>query len=173
MGIFKQKILFTKNECEKILESYKEFPISGKQIEKDISYSYKDMNNEKDLWILLRLIEWIENEIDVKIDWFNSKRKEFYLQLYKVGDKFGIHDDSAHDRIYGAGILLNEDFIGGEFMLESSKNKWETFEKIVGNCYLFESVLPHEVKEITEGNRHIILVFFKKNQVKSNKLKLI
>ena len=46
------------------------------------------------------------------------------------------------------------------------------FNNTIGNCYLFEANLSHEVTEIIEGNRSVVLIFFRNSQItfKRNKL---
>ena len=160
-----QKVLFTKEECELILKLYNDKPINEKENNHNMSYSAKIMTYENDSWILDRIIEWVEKELNIKIDWNKSDIKEFYLQSYQVNDKFKKHNDNKHNRVYGAGILLNDNFLGGDFVVDINKNESITFNKLSGNCYLFESCLNHEVKEITDGNRDIILIFFRESQL--------
>jgi len=172
----KQKILFSKEECDLILKKYELKPIDGNQIRKSsISYTYKNMNDVEDKGILDRFILWINEEFNISIDWENTDSKEFYLQTYVKGDKFNRHNDSIHNRLYGLGLLLNDDFEGGEFIIENITNNTEifNFQKIIGNCYFFESIFEHELYEIKEGIRNIILVFFRKSQIKNGKLKII
>jgi Rps23 Pro-64 3,4-dihydroxylase Tpa1-like proline 4-hydroxylase len=160
-----QKVLFTKEECNLILKQYINKPINETENNNNMSYSAKFMTYENNAWILNRIIEWVENELSIKIDWNGGKMKEFYLQSYKKGDKFKKHNDNKHNRVYGAGLLLNDNFLGGEFIVDINKNSSITFNNIAGNCYLFESCLYHEVKEITKGNRNIILIFFGETQL--------
>jgi Rps23 Pro-64 3,4-dihydroxylase Tpa1-like proline 4-hydroxylase len=176
MLTLKQEVLFSKKECDLILKKYATKPIDGNQIhESSVSYTYKNMNDVEDRWILDRFILWISKELDITIDWENTETNEFYLQTYVKGDKFNKHSDSIHNRLYGLGLLLNDDFEGGEFVIENIFNNTETFnfQKITGNCYFFESIYEHELHEIKEGIRNIVLVFFKKSQIKYNKLKII
>jgi len=160
-----QKVLFTKEECELILKLYNDKPINEKENNHNMSYSAKIMTHENDEWILNRIIEWVENELNIKVNWNDGKMKEFYLQSYQTGDKFKKHNDNKHNRVYGAGLLLNDNFLGGEFIVDINKNTSVTFDNMVGNCYLFESYLYHEVKEITKGNRSVVLIFLEGSQL--------
>ena len=118
-------------------------------------------------FILDRIIEWIEDEVKCHIDWDNSTvLDEVYFQSYKVGDKFGRHDDNVYNRVYTAGLLLNDEFGGGEFIVDVSSDNRKVFESKIGNCYVIESMLKHEVTEITEGCRNVVIIFFKHSQVK-------
>jgi len=168
MAVFKQKVLFTEEECKQILNKYNQRPVDDSQVDMGISYTFKNMVYEEDKWIIDRISEWMDEQLKVKIDWNNSDIKEFYLQTYKVGDKFGRHNDNGHNRIYGVGLLLNDDFEGGKFVVDIDvlTHGIMTFKKITGNCYLFETSHQHELYEITEGERNIVLVFFRKSQIK-------
>ena len=166
MRVFKQKILFTTDECNSIIESYSNLPADGHFSNKISTYDWIDLNKNDNRWILNRFIEWIEGEVNCKIKWDdNIDKDEFYFQTYNTGYKFGKHTDSIHNRIYTVGLLLNDSFRGGDFLVKTSFDNYELFENKIGNCYIIESMLEHELTEITEGTRNIILVFFKKSQV--------
>jgi hypothetical protein len=173
MPIFKQKVLFTKEECIDILDSYSKIKSTGSQIEKGISYIYTDIDCESSFWILERFINWIEIETDYKIDWLASEKRELYLQTYIVGDEFRKHKDDTYNRQYTAGLLLNDSFEGGEFVVDISKDVQSKFNNIIGNCYLFDSTLFHQLNPITKGERNIVLLFLKKSQIKYKKTQLI
>lgn len=176
MSVVKQKILFTKEECDLILKKYINKPVDGNQVEKNnISYTYRIVNDIEERWILERLILWIREELNVDVEWDISDHKEFYLHTYVKGDKFDRHNDNTHDRVYGLGLLLNDEFEGGRFVVDTNNPRDETFnfEKIVGNCYIFGSAYEHQLYEIKEGVRNVILLFIKKSQLKYDKTKLI
>lgn len=160
-----QKILFSKEECDLILKKYVNTPTNEIENNNNMSYSAKFMTYENDEWILNRIIEWVETELNIKVDWNAGKLKEFYLQSYQKGDKFKKHNDNKHNRIYAAGLLLNDNFLGGEFIVDINKNTSVIFDNMAGNCYLFQSYLYHEVKEITEGNRNVVLIFLQGPQL--------
>jgi hypothetical protein len=173
MQILNQKILFTKEECDSIINTYTNLPINGTGGATFQKYVYRNLNYETHGWIVDRFANWVETEANCKIDWLASPIKEFYLQTYEVGDRFMKHDDSKYDRLYSVGLLLNDGFSGGDFIVDVNKNESVLFDNKIGNCYFFESRYQHELMEITNGTRHIILVFFKKQQVKLNMNKLL
>ena len=176
MITFKQKVLFTKKECDLILKKYIDKPISEIQNDDTKKYQSKNIEYNVDKWIIERFINWIETEIDIKIEWNDSKNfngiKEFYLQSYMTGDVFKKHHDNVFNRIYTCGLLLNDDFKGGNLNVYTRNDKMMHFNNIKGNCYLFDSNLYHEVNEIIEGNRSVVLIFFRNPQItfKRNKL---
>jgi predicted 2-oxoglutarate/Fe(II)-dependent dioxygenase YbiX len=172
MIIFKQKILFTEEECELILKKYIDTPINKIEDTDTMKYKSKDIDYNVDKWILDRFINWVENELNIKIELSNSKEFEFYLQSYKAGDLFVKHIDNSYNRVFACGLLLNNTFKGGEFVVYTPNDEIMLFNNTIGNCYLFEANLAHEVKEIIEGNRSVILIFFRNSQItfKRNKL---
>jgi hypothetical protein len=172
MITFKEKILFTKQECDLILKKYIDIPINKSEDTDTMKYKSKDIDYNADKWIIDRFINWIENELNIKIEISDSKEFEFYLQSYKTGDLFTKHEDNIYNRVYSCGLLLNNTFKGGEFIVYTPNDEMLLFNKIIGNCYLFEANLFHEVTKITEGNRSVVLIFFRNSQItfKRNKL---
>ena len=165
MRLFKEKVLFTKDECDSIINQH--LPFTRDFTNKGCSYSSIRIDKTDNRWILDRIIKWIEDEVTCNIDWDNNTLlDEVYFQSYKVGDKFGRHDDNVYNRVYTAGLLLNDGFTGGEFIVDISSDKRKVFESKIGNCYVIESMLKHEVTEITEGCRNVVIVFFKDSQIK-------
>ena len=168
-----EKVLFTKQECDLILKKYSNNPVDESEHNDTRKYQSKNIDYIADKWILDRFVNWIEAELDVKIEWEASKIKELYLQSYKMGDMFKKHNDNEYHRVYGCGLLLNNDFKGGEFIVYSPKDEMNKFTNTVGNCYLFESNLFHEVTEIIDGNRNVVLIFFRNSQILFKRNKLI
>ena len=167
MGLFKQKVLFTEEECEHIIKTYSSLPSDGSIKKSSSSYEWRTLSKSKDEWILDRFIDWISTEIGCEIVWdANRNSDEFYFQTYKKGDKFEKHTDSSYDRVYTIGLLLNNKFKGGNFLVDVTPDNSVLFKNVIGNCYIIESMLKHELEEITEGERHIVLVFIKNSQIK-------
>lgn len=167
MQIFKQKVLFTEAECNRILNLYHNTSLDGYSKTKSSTYGWINLDEIANKWILERFINWVEFEVNCKVNWGDDIKNEFYFQKYETGDKFEKHTDAKHNRIYTTGLLLNNDFSGGEFVVDTSNNT-EVFENKVGNCYMIESILEHQLKEIIKGTRSIVLIFFKKSQIKFN-----
>jgi predicted 2-oxoglutarate/Fe(II)-dependent dioxygenase YbiX len=72
--------------------------------------------------------------------------------------------------LFSLGVLLNDDFDGGEFNLYH-QGKEIILEKKVGNTYIFDVAISHEVKPILKGIRYSLIWFIQNNhvKVKSNK----
>jgi hypothetical protein len=168
MGLFKEKILFTKDECDSIINQY--LPFASEFVNKGCSYASIPIDKTNNRWVLDRIIKWIEEEVNCDIDWDNNTSfDEVYFQSYKIGDRFGKHDDKVYDRVYTTGLLLNDSFDGGEFIVDVSFDERRAFENKIGNCYVIESMLKHEVTEITKGCRSVIIIFIKHSQINFDK----
>ena len=81
------------------------------------------------------------------------------LLKYVKGDFFGEHSDTS---TYGTGILsgnylLNDEFEGGDFILDGEK-----LEKEVGELSVYGRDILHEVKEVTSGIRYSIHFYIDK-----------
>ena len=61
MITFKEKILFTKQECDLILKKYIDIPINKSEDTDTMKYKSKDIDYNADKWIIDRFINWIEN----------------------------------------------------------------------------------------------------------------
>jgi hypothetical protein len=170
---FKQDILFTAEECNNILQKYVDKPIDSTEVGGYISYTAKFLTMKSDFMVLNKLMSWVEGINDINIDWEGSVQKEFYLQKYDVGDKFGKHDDNAYNRLLSVGLLLNDDYEGGDLIIDLKNGEHITLNKKTGNCFMFNSMLQHEVTKIIKGSRTVVLVFFKKSQVKFKNKKFI
>ena len=80
-----------------------------------------------------------------------------HVHNYKTGDYFKKHRDDLHPtQIHNIGVCLNDDYVGGEFILYEP---YEILPKKQGEMYTFESLRLHEVKKIESGERWSIIAF--------------
>lgn len=106
-----------------------------------------DMGNKRLLTLLQKYIQ-----LDDESEYISNVHHIRYV----VGEGAKPHtDDSISDKSYI--LLLNDGFEGGEFYLD---NKHIKFEK--GDLLEFQGYLLHEVKEITRGQREVLVIFSKK-----------
>ena len=87
---------------------------------------------------------------------------------YGVGDEYGWHRD-IHDNPYPNGlvrkvsfsIILNDDFKGGEFDIETKnpadKKRYDTFDNKKHNTIIFPSHMWHRVRPVKSGIRKSIV----------------
>jgi hypothetical protein len=69
------------------------------------------------------------------------------------------------------GVLLNDDFEGGDFKLYNPNEI--TLDKVIGNTYLFDVKIDHEITSILEGERYSLLWFLQNEHIKIETNKLI
>lgn len=152
-----QKVIFTKEECEYILEQASSWVKNVGYLEtgfKEANYdrvneeSYINSDNIKDMFIE-KLSEF--NIIDIP--------KEFKILKYSKGGYFGKHKDSGWnlpDRKITVIIQLSDDskYKGGQMIVENT-----IFEKQIGNTIVFDANNYHELKLIEEGERFVAVLW--------------
>jgi predicted 2-oxoglutarate/Fe(II)-dependent dioxygenase YbiX len=152
MVLIQQKI-FNKDECEKIINTIKSK--KEKSESNDRRYESKSIEyNDNTKWIFEKLKHFFEKETN---DTIISLKEKIHFHQFVKGDFFGKHNDSMNRSVYGVGCLLNDDYEGGDFIFY--KNPEVVIQKQVGNSYIFNVNIEHEVKEITYGNRFSLLWF--------------
>lgn len=159
--------LFTKEECkdilDDILQNYESSYIKRK-FESDSSSYYK-IDITKKTWYYFKIKNWFTNEL-------NLGENDGYLTLffYKPGDRFPIHVDRIpqaefyHDAVYNVNVMLNEDYDGGEFILDGIEHKHAS-----GMVYYYESSKPHGVNIVKSGLRYTLIYFVRERDFKYNK----
>jgi len=165
--LINQKVLFNESECQLIIDLNK---TNLKQWNTN-EYKYNSMGilySNETKWIFDRLKEYFVSQTNVNIV---SLKEEIHFHTYKIGDSFLRHNDAKKNRIYGVGVLLNEEFMGGDFIFYD-KNP-EIINKIKGNSYVFDVITNHEIKPIINGIRHSLLWFLDNNNIKISKTNLL
>lgn len=165
--LLKQKQLFSKEECDLIINLSK---INFQNWNKfDRSYnSYAIENTENTNWIFDKLKKYVESENEIKI---KTIKKQIHFHTFVKGDWFGKHNDVRDDRIYAVGVLLNDNFDGGDFKMYNPNEV--VLNKIIGNTYLFDVKIEHEITEILNGVRFSLLWFLQTKNIKFNTNSLI
>jgi hypothetical protein len=160
--IVKQQVLFSKEECELIITLQK----TNQQYweSKDRSYNSLVLQyNENTEWIFNRLKNFFELETEIKI----FKLKPYiHFHKYISGDWFGRHNDIRGDRISAVGVLLNDNFKGGDFKLYNPTEV--ILNKVVGNTYIFDVTIDHEITPILNDERYSLLWFLERDNIKVN-----
>ena len=162
-----QKILFDKQECESILWD-SNGDIMGWSM-RDRKYDSHQINyNENTKWIFDKLKNFFEIETNLKII---KLKEEIHLHKFIKGDWFGKHNDIRDSRLYAVGVLLNDDFEGGDFKLYNP-NQY-LLNKEMGNAYFFDVKIEHEITPILNGERYSLLWFLQNEHIKMETNKLI
>ena len=165
--LLKQKQIFSKVECEKIINILK--PKKEEWKNNDRKYGSTLINYcDENKWIFEKLKDFFEGEIGDEIILLKNY---IHFHLYNEGDYFSKHNDNKKQRIYGVGCLLNIDFVGGDFIFY---NKPETIiKKEIGNAYVFNVNIEHEITKIETGIRYSLLWFLENENLKIKNKKMI
>ena len=165
--ILKEKILFSKEECESII-LYNDTHITNwimgdrKFNSQPIRYSLETK------WLFDKLKTFFEEESNIQI----KRNKEVsHFHKFTKGDWFGKHNDIRENRLYAVGVLLSDDFEGGDFKLYNPNEI--VLNKVMGNTYLFDTRIDHEITPILKGERYSLLWFLQNehiNPLEINKL---
>ena len=162
-----QKILFKKNECDLIRNLFKINPQNW--ISKDRKFNSEAINYSLETeWIFDKLKTFVATETDIQI---RTIKKQIHFHRFKEGEWFGKHNDNKEDRIYAVGVLLNNDFKGGDFKLYNPNEI--ILDKFIGNTYIFDVRIEHEITPILQGERYSLLWFLQKEHIKFNINKLL
>jgi hypothetical protein len=73
--------------------------------------------------------------------------------------------------MYGVGVVLNNNFIGGDFKLYNQNEI--VLDKVIGNTYIFDVRIEHEILPILGGERYSLLWFLQNEHIKIKINKLI
>jgi hypothetical protein len=165
--ILKEKILFSKEECESII-SYNDTHVTNWSMG-DRKYNSQPINYSlENKWLFDKLKDFVERESTIRI---KTMKKTVHFHRFTKGDWFGKHNDVRDNRVYAVGVLLNDNFNGGDFKLYNPTE--HILNKIVGNTYLFDVTIQHEITPILDGERYSLLWFLQQEHIKFDINKLI
>ena len=119
-------------------------------------------------WLFDKLKKFVETETNIQIQ---TIKKTIHFHKFTKDDWFGKHNDNRDNRVYAVGVLLNDNFDGGDFKLYNPIE--QTLNKVVGNTYLFDVRIEHEITPILDGERFSLLWFLQKENIKFDINKLI
>lgn len=194
-----EEILFTEDECKKIINYKFEYPnhhvtpkwslIDGTRtvFSSDTTnnknwikkYQVWDITNDENTnWFYKKIYDWFENitginlEITYSTNNLELRKYSHKLHQYNIGDRFDKHIDNMDeysDRIWNIGIILNSDFEGGEYIWYDSNDNPNEFSKHTGNVVAYKSNVPHEITKITKGSRYSMVIKLHSWELKNKK----
>lgn len=165
--ILKEKILFNQTECKSIIE-YATLDYTNWKMN-DREYSSKSIHHSVETkWLFDKLKTFFELETGLKII---KTKEEIHFHKFIKGDWFGLHNDVREKRLFALGVLLDDKFEGGDFKLYNP-NEY-TLNKKIGNTYIFDVNIKHEITPILTGIRYSLLWFIDNNSIKININKII
>jgi hypothetical protein len=164
--ILKQKILFSKEECDSII--WKENTKIANWDKKDRKYKSQSILYGQDTkWIFDRLKIFFEEETNIKI---RNLKETIHFHQFNKDDWFSKHNDEKEGRLFSVGVLLNDEFEGGDFLIYTEEEK--ILDKITGNAYIFDVKLEHEILPIINKTRYSLIWFLQYNNLNFNKKEL-
>ena len=159
--ILKESVLFTKEECESII-SYNKAHITNWRLG-DRKYNSQPINYSLETkWLFDKLKNFVEREANIEIKTINTI---IHFHKFVKGDWFGKHNDIRDNRLYAVGVLLNDNFKGGDFKLYNPNEI--ILNKVIGNTYIFDVNIEHEIAPILEGERFSLLWFLQNEHIKT------
>ena len=165
--ILKEKILFSKEECKSII-TYNDTHITNWKMD-DRKYDSQPINYSLETkWLFDKLKDFVERETNIEIRTIHTI---IHFHKFIKGDWFGKHNDIRDNRVYAVGVLLDTEFEGGDFKLYNPNEI--ILDKVIGNTYLFDARIEHEITPILKGERYSLLWFLQNKHIKFNVNKLL
>jgi hypothetical protein len=163
----KEKVLFSKEDCESII-LFNDTHITNWRM-KDRKYDSQPIKYSIETkWIFDKLKTFFELETGLVI---NKNKEEIHFHKFIKGDWFDKHNDVRDNRLYAIGVLLSDEFSGGDFKMYNPTEI--VLDKVIGNAYLFDVKIYHEITPILEGERYSLLWFLENKHIKIETNKLI
>lgn len=195
---FYQEVIFTEEECKKIIEYSKIYPASAekRKLESKIDiktgrvdllfpsingkkegkafFVYDIDRDENTNWIFKKLLNWFQKVSDIQLK-ETPTVNGLTLLNYKVGDFFMRHMDIYENfewRRWTLNVQLCDEYKGGDYVLYLD-DKEVILNKAVGNTIAYWAGTEHEIKEIEEGERWSIVCSVGKNMIVEKEKKLL
>lgn len=195
---FYQEVIFTEEECKKIIEYSKIYPASAekRKLEPKIDletgrvdllfpsidgkkkgkafFIYDIDRDENTDWIFKKLLNWFQKVSNIQLK-ETPTVNALTLLNYKVGDFFMKHTDIYENfewRRWTLNIQLCDGYKGGDYVLYLDE-KEIVLNKSVGNAIAYWAGTEHEIKEIEEGERWSIVCSVGKNIIVEKEKKLL
>ena len=174
--MFTQKVLFTKEECNKILSQIEKFEKAQVINNDGIGRYDKDfrktkisyLNSDKVKDVILSKLSSLDNTII-------SLPKKINILKYNVGDFFKKHQDRSKDGFHLERKktliiqLSDESYKGGILkVFQNTSIPYTSCSTEIGNTIIFDSGYYHEVTPMLEGERHALVGWFEESNLKQN-----
>lgn len=163
-----QETLFSENECNEIINIYlkntkRQWDMGDRKYQ-----SYQINYNEETKWIFDKLYSFFEIKTGIKL---KSMKTQIHFHKYEIGDWFDIHDDTRQNRLFTVGTILNNKYDGGILKLYNPDEF--IINNQIGNSYIFDVKIKHEVLPVLDGIRYSILWFLQEQHFEHKINKII
>jgi hypothetical protein len=144
--LIKEELFFNKIECDRIISLTKYNQQNWQFSDRRYDSMAIDYNNDSK-WLFDKLKLFFESNTDLSL---LKLKNQIHFHKFIKGDWFDKHNDVNEKRLYAVGVLLNDDFEGGDFKLYN----------------------PNEITPILNGERYSLLWFLQHEhiKIKTNKL---
>ena len=162
-------VLFTKEECERIID-YTKFLKKRRQTpssDRFVSYEHYTLElNDNTSWVYQRLNSYLEKITKTTVI---KNVDRITINKYIIGDGFEKHQDLYFkNQTFNVAIHLNDEYEGGDFVFYEPNY---IMPKIIGCSYVFENTRWHEVQKVLSGERWSMIAFYTRDNIKpENKL---
>ena len=177
---FTTKNLLSKEECDNIIKySIDNFKLQDGLVGNKNGVGEKNESSRKSSIVFMdidskfsfvkqRILEQIPKHIKVKGYNINFENTLYQFTEYKEGEFYNWHVDSAKsgplsERYCSIVIQLNDEYEGGELQMNFSSLESEnviTFERGIGNLFVFLSSITHRVDVVNSGTRYSLVNWF-------------
>jgi hypothetical protein len=171
--MLQQSILFTKDECDYLIGLKNKYPLLGENGRWDefdnFRYKFYAFDYPPDIdWVIDRMCNYFEEQMHLHIFF---RPTALNLHHYTSGDEFGKHIDTGTPiKEWNVGIILNEDFEGGDYLVFDENDEPVVIDKKIGNVCIYQSQTPHQVTPIINGERWAIAMFIHKFRMQPGRL---
>ena len=162
-----KKYVFTKEQCNLLIETAEKLNRWIYTESKDSQYYLSGFDSDGDIKNII--INYCKEELGITL--VNVK---VAILKYQEGGFFHKHQDVDpssefnKDFVYNINAILNDNYQGGEFMVDD-----KIFKRGVGEIYHYRSDRFHEVKSVTSGVRYVALFYIRKREIISQQTNLI
>lgn len=171
--MLQQSILFTKDECDYLIGLKNKYPLLGENGRRDdidnFRYKFYGFDYLPDIdWVIDRMCNYFEEQMNLHIFF---RPTALNLHHFTAGDEFGKHIDTGIPiKEWNVGIILNEDFEGGDYLVFDENDKPTAIDKKIGNVCIYQSQTPHQVTPVIKGERWTIAMFIHKFRMQPGRL---
>jgi len=163
--MFKQEIIFTQDECQKIINYHKIIDnVYDSANEKRLGVNYLAYNipyNDEYEWAYKRMLDFFTQSTNQLI---NDIPQILHMHRYGVNCSFiKHHDKNKPSRIWNVGVQLNDNYDGGDLNLFYDDKI--TVNKQMGTGYIFRPEIHHEVTKVTNNERWSLILFLHHNNI--------
>lgn len=171
----------TLEECTSIISQFSNSNLHTAGIGSD--QKGEELKKIRDSKVLFTNIDWVELRIKsylidkVKIKGFELDSIEnFQFTEYKDGGHYDWHTDAGmnyQDRFCSVVIQLNDSYEGADLLYKDANDAITTFERGVGNMFIFNSSIEHKVTPVKKGVRYSLVTWIKLKEIKQFKKTLL